>query len=93
MMTPRRTINFTICSIHLGIFIIWLIAWEQLFTKTGYIIWGSSVLLGAAIFILRLRQSGKSIGNSDRLLGLATILSILLAVISVFIGYTVASMP
>ncbi|MFS0559192.1 hypothetical protein AB1K91_00475 [Terribacillus sp. 179-K 1B1 HS] len=92
-MTLRKAINFTICAIQLGIFIIWLIAWEQLSTKTGCTIWGSSVALGAAIFILRLRQSGNSIGNSDRLLGLATILSILLAVVSVLIDYTVASMP
>lgn len=93
MLILRRTANYSLCAVHLGILAFWLAAWELLFTKTGLIIWGISALLGAVFFILRRRQRQNMTDSSDRILGLSSIFMILLALVSVLIEYAVSSMP
>ncbi|PAD34830.1 hypothetical protein [Terribacillus saccharophilus] len=93
MLTLRRTANYTVCAIHLGILTFWLAAWEQLFTMTGLVIWGGSALLGALFFMIRRRQSENMLDSSDRILAISTVFIVVLALVSVLIEYTVASMP
>jgi hypothetical protein len=35
-MVIRQLTNFTVCTIHLGILVFWLVAWEKLTIATGY---------------------------------------------------------
>lgn len=93
MLILRRTANYTICAIHLGILAFWLSAWEQLFTKTGLIIWGGSALLGVLFFILWRRQRDNMLDSSDRILGISTVFIIALALVSLVIEYAASSMP
>ncbi|WP_077306083.1 LPXTG cell wall anchor domain-containing protein [Terribacillus halophilus] len=90
-MVIRQLTNFTVCTIHLGILVFWLVAWEKLFTTSGLVIWGAAALLGAGLFFLWKRR--ERIDNSDRLLALSTSLLILLAFLSVLIEISVSSMP
>lgn len=93
MLILRRTANYSLCAVHLGILAFWLAAWELLFTKTGLVIWGISALLGTVFFILRRRQRENISDSSDWILGISTIFMILLALVSMLIDYTVSSMP
>ncbi|WP_051748223.1 hypothetical protein [Terribacillus saccharophilus] len=93
MLILRRTANYSLCAVHLSILAFWLAAWEQLFTKTGFIIWGGSAILGVLFFILWRRQHEKILDKSDWILGISTVFIIVLALVSVLIEYTVSSMP
>lgn len=93
MLILRRTANYMVCAIHLGILAFWLAAWEQLFTNTGFIIWGGSAILGVSFFILWRRQRENLLDKSDWILGISTVLIIVLALVSVLVEYTVTSMP
>lgn len=93
MLNLKRTANYSLCAIHLGILAFWLAAWELLFTKVGLMIWGSSALLGALFFILQRRQRENVLDISDWILGISTVFMIVLALISLLIEYAVSSMP
>ncbi|QXE01657.1 LPXTG cell wall anchor domain-containing protein [Terribacillus sp. DMT04] len=90
-MVIRKLTNLTVCTIHLGILVFWLAAWEKLFTTFGLIIWGAAALLGAGLFLLWKRR--ERIDNSDRLVALSTSILILLALLSALIEISVSSMP
>jgi hypothetical protein len=90
-MVIRQLTNFAVCTVHIGILVFWLAAWEKLFTTFGLIIWGAAALLGAVLFFLWKRKD--KIDNSDRLLALSTSMLLALALLSVLIDITVSSMP
>ncbi|MFP7477154.1 hypothetical protein [Terribacillus saccharophilus] len=93
MLILRRTANYSLCIVHLGILAFWLAAWELLFTKAGLIIWGISTLLGAILFIIWKRQGDNRLDSSGWILAISTVLTVVLALVSVVIEYAVSSMP
>ncbi|PAF40273.1 hypothetical protein CHH69_03950 [Terribacillus saccharophilus] len=93
MLILKRTANYSLCAVHLGVLAFWLAAWELLFTKTGLIIWGISALLGAFFFILRRRRRENMPDSSDWILSISTVFIIVLALVSVLIEYAISSMP